>query len=542
MGRHRERPHLSPALPLFDQLKDLWRSMLPAARQEAPRHFFTPDEIGRLHRTGADSASDLDEQTWNDLLLASYEEQLAQEVSIFGRQVLHRRLRAGLDDAASADKRERIRALMADPARLARLHTGLRVLRHADSEVAGLLFGADMPSTPWWARWLWTLPVALLLAVAATITLPLGWIAVLAALAPLMALQIRYHRRVESWEGKVRALNALLAAVGKLGQEDSALTAPFVDLRRPAARLHVRLAPSLLVRMIPGGRQYAEWFGAANVGHYFKTARIVAAERKLLRECFVACANLEADVALARHLLASERWCWAERSDARTLELEQGVHPLMHRPAALSLELDGRGAFVSGQNASGKSTFLRMVGLNLVAARAFGFCYARRARVPALPVRVSMQNEDSLLGGESLYMAELRRARELLDATTPGVCLIDEVFRGTNHLESVSAAAAVLEQLSARDLVLVSSHNLVLAPLLREQLEPFFIDTSGGRPALAAGVLRNPNGIALLATQGFGARIEARAAEVARWLSGHLVGTQSEIRSDIQSDNLRISA
>ena len=46
----------------------------------------------------------------------------------------------------------------------------------------------------------------------------------------------------------------------------------------------------------------------------------------------------------------------------------------------------------------------------------------------------------------------------------------------------------------------------------------------------------------LIQAEGFGARIEARATEVARWLSGHLVGTQSEIRSDIQSDNLRISA
>jgi DNA mismatch repair ATPase MutS len=131
---------------------------------------------------------------------------------------------------------------------------------------------------------------------------------------------------------------------------------------------------------------------------------------------------------------------------------------------------------------------------------------------------------DSLLGGESLYMSELRRARELLDASglPAGICLIDEVFRGTNHLESVSSAAAVLESLCERDLVLVSSHNLVLARILAGKLEAFRIDTTGGHPVLQPGVLRDPNGIALLATQGFGARIERRAAEVARWLSEHL--------------------
>ena len=48
----------------------------------------------------------------------------------------------------------------------------------------------------------------------------------------------------------------------------------------------------------------------------------------------------------------------------------------------------------------------------------------------------------------------------------PAFFIIDEIFRGTNHLESISAAAAVLHTLAASGLVIVSSHNLVLAPLL----------------------------------------------------------------------------
>jgi len=509
-------------LSLFDRLHDLWRSLAPAT-PPPPRHFFTPDEIGRLHRL--DGAAGIDDQTWDDLLLASFEDKLAPDASIFGRQVLHQRLRAGVDDPACTMRRTRLQALMDDPARLQAIEAGLSTLRHADAEVAGLLFQDAAPTIPFWSRWLWLLPLALLLSLAALVTLPFGWALTLAALVPLMALQIRYHRPVEEWTATIRALHALLRTTGLLGKQGGPLLETFVEARTGAERLHVRLARSPSLRMIPAAKQYADWFAAANVAHYFKTARIVHAERGFLRACYLACANLEADVALARHLASRERWCWAERGDARTLVLEGGIHPLMAQPVALSVTLEGKGAFVSGQNASGKSTFLRMVGLNAIAARAFGFCYATRARLPALPVRASMQNEDSLLGGESLYMAELRRAKELLDAAgqPPGICLIDEVFRGTNHLESVSAACAVLEQLAGRDLVLVSSHNLVLAPLLREQLAPFFIDTASGQPVLAPGVLRNPNGIALLASQGFGADIENRAAEVARWLSSHLV-------------------
>ena len=514
-------------MSLFDRLHDLWRSCAPTTPPPPPRYFFTPDDVARLHRQGG--AAGLDDQTWSDLLLESYEETLAPQASIFGRQVLHLRLRAGIDDAACSAQRTRLQALMDDPARLEALDASLRILRHADAEVTGLLFTDAAPSIPPWARWLWLLPLALLLSLAALVTLPLGWMLTLAALVPLMLLQMRYHRPLEAWAATIRALHALLRTTSLLGKQGGALLAPFVDARAASERLHVRLARSLGLRMIPGARQYADWFAAANVAHYFKTARIVHAQRAFLRERYLACANLEVDVALARHLASVERWCWAERGDARTLVLEGGVHPLMAQPVPLSVALDGRSAFISGQNASGKSTFLRMVGLNAIAARAFGFCYATRARLPALPVRASMQNEDSLLGGESLYMAELRRAGELLEAAgqPPGICLIDEVFRGTNHLESVSAACAVLEQLAARDLVLVSSHNLVLAPLLRGEFEPFFIDTAGGRPALAPGVLNNPNGIALLATQGFGGQIEGRAAEVARWLSSHLVAPEA---------------
>jgi hypothetical protein len=516
------RSELARLLRLF---RDVFKR---EAEREPPSHFFTPEETGRLHRITLDARTALDEQTWHDLLLPAYEEQLAQGTSIFGRQVLHRHLRAGLDDAGCAVLGERLRGLLADPARLDALNLALRPLRYAETEVAGLLFEGEAPQAPAWAGFIWVLPLLLVMSLGLLVTQPLGWIATLAAVAPLMALQISYHRRLELWKNTLDSLNALLAGSHTLAQLGGPLLEPFVEERATAARLHKRIGRSLLLRMIPAGEAYMNWFAAYNIRRYWKTIRTVYGARDFLRACYLRSAELEADVALARHLPRQQHWCWAERSAARTLDLQGGVHPLMEMPVPLSVSLDGQGAFISGQNASGKSTFLRMVGLNLVAARAFGFCYARQARLPAVPVRASMQNEDSLLGGESLYMSELRRARELLDASgePTGICLVDEVFRGTNHLESVSAAAAVLESLCERDLVLVSSHNLVLARILAGKLEPYRIDTASGRPVLLPGVLRNPNGIALLATQGFGERIEGRAAEVARWLSAHL--TESE--------------
>jgi DNA mismatch repair ATPase MutS len=342
----------------------------------------------------------------------------------------------------------------------------------------------------------------------------------------LVVAQVSYYERIQAWSRKLSALQLLLRVCSLLGA-DKGLAAPgFAQARGHAGKLNRALERSPLTAALPGSKEYADWFWLANVNHYFKTIKLVFGGRDFLFDCYRRCALLEADVALARHLLSTRSWCWASTAaSSRALALDDAVHPLLDGAAPLSIALEGKGAFISGQNGVGKSTFLRTLGLSLVTARAFGFCHARHARVPALPVYASMQSEDSLLGGESLYIAELRRARELLQAAHSGIdaiYLIDEIFRGTNHVESVSAAAAVLDTLAAQSLVLVSSHNVVLAALLRDRLDPYCIAREGGALAVCAGVLLETNGVALFGAQGFAPVIAEKAERVARWLGGYL--------------------
>jgi DNA mismatch repair ATPase MutS len=143
---------------------------------------------------------------------------------------------------------------------------------------------------------------------------------------------------------------------------------------------------------------------------------------------------------------------------------------------------------------------------------------------PLLPVYASMQNEDALASGESFYMAELRRGQELLAlaARRPAVFLVDEIFRGTNYLESVSAAAAVLHTLAARGRVVVASHHLVLAALLADHLQPWCVRRTDDGWELAPGLLQDTNGIALLAERGFAPEIVSRANRVHAWLGDYM--------------------
>jgi len=513
------------AATLLDTFKRGARGLL-AWPDKAPIDYpFADSDVAQLHRVAPAGDAVLDDQTWSDLLLPRYLESLGGGVSIFGRQALYRRLRGGADDAECADQVGRLRALMADPARRTRLEASLRPLRDADTEAAALLFEGHAPAPPAWLRWTWLLPLALLATIAGVILTPWSWLATAGVLYLLIAGQMRYHERVEAWKRALNTLQMLLLASHAVGSGDDVAPAALRTGAAHAAKLGASLARSMFARMSQDGGAYGDWFMLSNVRHYYRTQAIIFAERDFLLGCYLACAELEADLALARSLPASAQWCWAERSSG-AIALEAGVHPLLAAPAALSLALGEKGAFISGPNGSGKSTFLRMLGLNLVLARAFGFCHARAARLPALPVYASMQNEDSLLEGQSLYMAELRRAQELVAAAEgphPGICLIDEIFRGTNHVESVASSAAVLDTLAARSRVVVSSHNLVLASLLEHRLEALCIGRDeDGRLTLAPGVLAQTNGIALLRSRGFGAEIEAKAEKVAAWLESYL--------------------
>lgn len=502
------------------------KSVARIADVDAPDHSFTVADIARIHQlTSQPGAPCIDDQTWSDLLLDAYAARLSPQVSIFGRQVLHHRLRNGLDDGDCAALVHRLRSLIDDPVRLQAQHAACQALRHAESEVAELLSTRGDIAIPAWAGRAWVLTAVLAATVAAAAWTPFAWLGTFAVLYLLMATQLAYSTRVQAFESEIKSIQMLLRTCSVLAERKEAMLAPFAELASRAGSLNRRLSRSMAARTTPGASIYADWFMLANVEHYFRCARVVSSERQFLRQCFTLCANVEADIALARHLVDTPLYCWPTRSGPRRVLMKQGVHPLLERPSPLTVGLDGTGAFISGANGIGKSTLLRTVGINIVAARAFGFCYAQSAELPALPVFASMQNGDSMLGGESLYVAELRRARELLAAAQgqhAAVFIIDEIFRGTNHLESVSASAAVLDQLASHGLVLVSSHNLVLANLLSHRLAPFRVAAQSGaasRVVLEPGVLASTNGIALLSARGFDVKVEEKAVKVFDWLS-----------------------
>ena len=125
---------------------------------------------------------------------------------------------------------------------------------------------------------------------------------------------------------------------------------------------------------------------------------------------------------------------------------------------------------ITGSNMSGKSTFLRTVGVNVVLALAGAPVCAEEFEVSVLQVFTSMRTQDSLEENVSSFYAELRRLRQLLDMLKspeiPVLFMLDEILKGTNSQDRHHGAASLIKQLSKLTATgFVSTHDLELGKL-----------------------------------------------------------------------------
>ncbi len=134
-----------------------------------------------------------------------------------------------------------------------------------------------------------------------------------------------------------------------------------------------------------------------------------------------------------------------------------------------------RALIISGSNMSGKSTYLRTVGCNLLLGLIGAPVRAEALRMTPLTIAASIQISDSLLEGTSHFYAEIKRLRqivELSEGETPALFLLDEILHGTNSHDRRIGAAAVVKGLVERGaLGLVTTHDLALAKIADEMAE-----------------------------------------------------------------------
>ena len=118
---------------------------------------------------------------------------------------------------------------------------------------------------------------------------------------------------------------------------------------------------------------------------------------------------------------------------------------------------------LTGSNMSGKSTFLRSLGINMVLSGMGSPVCASQANVHPLPVLVSMRLSDSLSDSESYFFAEIKRLKQIMDEleNRPAFVLLDEILRGTNSDDKRNGTIEVVKKVIGKKAVgAIATHDI----------------------------------------------------------------------------------
>ena len=184
-------------------------------------------------------------------------------------------------------------------------------------------------------------------------------------------------------------------------------------------------------------------------------------------------AHFEELISLANINSNNPNWCIPEITEEDTcVKVKAIAHPLIGKRAVkndLWIDKNKSIMLVTGSNMSGKSTFLRTIGINLILAYIGTAVLAENFKASIMKIYTCMRTGDDLEQNISSFYAEILRVKKLIDGTkaeSPIFFLLDEIFKGTNSKDRHAGAEILINQLSKENAVgLVSTHDLELCDI-----------------------------------------------------------------------------
>lgn len=267
---------------------------------------------------------------------------------------------------------------------------------------------------------------------------------------------------------------------------------------------------------------------------YYKTADAIENNKVSILNLYRDLGNIEAIISVGSYEVEEkDRINKPKFIKETTLRIKNGIHPIIEKPVANSIIMNKRGIVLTGTNMSGKSTFLRMLGVNMLLAQTFDFVLAEKYEAPILNIVTSISPNDDLSSGKSFYMAEaesILRITKALDKDLPVFCPIDEIFRGTNPIERISASAEILTYINKKNSIsIVATHDRELVDILKDNYEFYYFSESVNSKEglsfdykLKKGVSKTRNAIKLLDYIGYPKDIIKKAYERSEKLEGFI--------------------
>lgn len=419
----------------------------------------------------------IDDQTWSDLNVNALYEKVDRTHTSPGSQMLYTMLRTPLLQEVTLIKRRNILCLFQQNETI-REEIGLSLVdlgKQKEDIVTPLLWEKDLIDTPF--KLAFTL--LFLLAVISIVSVPfLGiGLAMLFMLGIFMINGIVYQKFKSMIQTtSIRYIAAMIKACKRIERiQEPSMQEHIAVIKQITPLLSTLLRKSSMIGLENFGTgqgldalaAYINIFFLIDLRSFYRVLEEIKSHREDLKKLYLTLGEIDALLSFASYKAGLTSFAepkfvhGMQKFDAQNL-----VHPLIDNPVANTVSLTEKGALITGSNMSGKSTFLRTVGINALLAQTFYTVLGDSYEASFFKVMTSISLVDNLSSGKSYYLGEAEALLRIIQAaedTVPVLCIIDEIFRGTNSLERINAAIEILNYLICHNiLTVVATHDLEL--------------------------------------------------------------------------------
>ncbi|MBC2846462.1 MutS-related protein [Winogradskyella flava] len=236
-------------------------------------------------------------------------------------------------------------------------------------------------------------------------------------------------------------------------------------------------------------------------------------KRHEIEEVFQFVGHTDMLIAIASLRSGLETYCIPTILSENRIIASEIYHPLIINCEANSITINEKSILLTGSNMSGKTSFIRAIGLNVITGLTINTCFAKSFAFPLLKIFSAIRISDDLMNDRSYYFEEVLTIKKIIEEGEKhdnNLFLLDEIFKGTNTVERVAAGKAVLSAIARNNnIVLVSTHDVELTDMLSGEYELYHFSevlnekNIGFDYKLKMGKLENRNAIRILDINGY---------------------------------------
>lgn len=453
---------------------------------------FVFEYIKRYHsrKDGSDIFQTLSDQTCNDLdfdLFFCFADRTSSKI---GQQYLYDQLRTIDYSQHKADRQEKVlEFLKENPKERLQLQFELSKLNTRDSYYVSDLFQDKVEEKSWWYFLFPIVSIAALGSLGISFVYPSFILIFLAIVCCNVLIHYSLKRKTNLFLNSIPALLALGAVAKSFSKkpflrEESSTIENSIGV---IASIRRKMSVFRLDQKVDSDMEAAYWFLIESIKIIFLLEPLLLLrsmgqlqdKAKDIEQVFRFIGKIDTYVSIASLREGTDQYCIPKIGDTDAVKFKEMVHPLVQKCVPNDLETS-KSILLTGANMSGKTTFLRSIGLNFISGMVLNTCFAETAHLPLAKLYSVIRIEDDLMSSSSYFFKEVDEIQKIIEDTSANsLILMDEMFKGTNTVERIAAAKAVLLYLEKRNgQVIVATHDIELATDVQQQFGLFHFTES----------------------------------------------------------------